>query len=235
LAANRKGSRHSVSGGLPQTLPEVGQGGGVLGEPSVAEASRRHVAPRPWRTARRQLGLAFRGTGRESMPEARSPVMSRRSSRGPCRSSLAKAGCERRDLMVEGALGRRSRSLGGLRGKEILAVAGSLGMPRWVATRDKGRQRFEQRRSWRADNAHAAVEPDTDLPFGAKLDSSRPKQHQLLGRSELGWPETVNGRCSGNRGVEGWAPTRLETRTRLGADSGARAPRLGMVGFSGCS
>lgn len=66
-----------MSGGLPQKLPKVGQCGGVLGEPSVAEASRRHVAPQPWRVARKQSGLASHGMGRDGMSEAGPSVMSR--------------------------------------------------------------------------------------------------------------------------------------------------------------
>jgi hypothetical protein len=47
LASDRKGCRHSAEGGLPPRLPEIGRCAGVLGERSVAEAGRRHVAPRP--------------------------------------------------------------------------------------------------------------------------------------------------------------------------------------------
>jgi len=99
------------------------------------------------------------------------------------------------------------------------------------AARDRGRQRFGRRGSMWVDKAHPALEWDTVLPNGAKLDSSRPRQHQLLGRSGLGWPETANGRGSENLRTEGWAPTWREVRKRLGAECGRESATPGNGGF----
>jgi len=61
LVAARKGRHHSVRKWLATVSLEFGQYGGVLGEHSVAEADRQHVAHRPRSIAGKQLGLALPG------------------------------------------------------------------------------------------------------------------------------------------------------------------------------
>jgi len=153
----RKGRHYSVRQWLATVSLGFGRFSGVLGERSVAEADRQHVAPRPRRIAGPSLGLAPLGWGRENMLEAGPLVMSQGNQWRPTRSAAG----ESRTKTV-GLVGGRRLELVKARSwwsasEQALALAEGPRMLGKEAGCDRRRQRFGSPRSWRAENAHTVV------------------------------------------------------------------------------